>query len=126
MGGFSRAPGRCLGRRQGPSIRERQASVRCRKGGPIRRLYEAQVKAEFLDVDFERDGGAIRFEVGGLSEVSLKVLRRKLDRLARDFEPLADLELALPVDAKQSIGHLAACRPWVFSILTGGAPERPT
>lgn len=54
----------------------------------------------------------------------MKVLRRKLDRLARDFEELADLDLALPVDAKQSIGLLAACRPWVFSMLTGGAPER--
>ncbi len=98
-------------------------TIAWRKSGPIRRLYEARVKTEFLDADFERAGGAIKFEVGELSEASVKVLRRKLDRLARDFEELADLDLALPIEAKQSVGLLVACRPWEFSILAGGTPE---
>ena len=34
------------------------------------------------------------------------------------------MDLALLVEAKQSIGLLVACRPWVFSMLAGGAPER--
>jgi hypothetical protein len=34
------------------------------------------------------------------------------------------MELALPVEAKHSIGLLVACRPWVFSMLAGAAPER--
>ncbi|MGH8630400.1 MAG: helix-turn-helix domain-containing protein [Burkholderiales bacterium] len=93
-------------------------SVLWREGGPIRRMYERQVKAEFLDADFERGDALMRFETGELSDASLGILRKKIDRLAREFENLADLDISLTPERKRAVGLLVVLRPWVFSLFS--------
>lgn len=92
-------------------------TIAWRKGGPVRSLYEQRVKAEFLDADFEATRGLMRFESAELSTSSMKILSRKIEKLMKEFDDLAELDMALPPESKKSVGLLSALRPWVFSLV---------
>lgn len=92
-------------------------NIAWRRDGPVRKLYERQVKAEFLSGDFERPGERLSLETGELSEASIRILERKIDRLRKDFDELADIDLSLPPQQKRSVGLMVAFRLWVFSLL---------
>jgi transcriptional regulator with XRE-family HTH domain len=90
-----------------------------RKDGPIRKLYETQVRDEFLRSSFSDRSEALHFRSAELSEASYRVLLRKLERLANEFRDLADLDRSLPSRDKRSVAVLLASRPWVFSMFQG-------
>lgn len=90
-----------------------------RSDGPVRRLYEQQIKTEFLQAEFTGRYEQIQFVSAELSEASAKILKRKSELLARDFAELAALDAGLPDKEKHSIGLLLALRPWVFSMFDG-------
>jgi DNA-binding Xre family transcriptional regulator len=95
-----------------------------RSNGPVRRVYEQKVKAEFLQSDFNGRHEHVRFCSAELSEASAKILTRKAEALARDFSELAALDAASRDKEKRSIGLLLALRPWVFSIYDGMRKKR--
>jgi transcriptional regulator with XRE-family HTH domain len=90
-----------------------------RSNGPVRRLYEQQVKTEFLRAEFTGRNELINFGSAELSDASAKILTRKAEALARDFAELAALDAGLPDKEKRSMGLLLALRPWVFSMYDG-------
>jgi DNA-binding Xre family transcriptional regulator len=97
--------------------RTRAASVIAwRPDGPLRGLYENQVRQEFLQAAFSRSGEALHFLSAELSEASCKILLRKLERIAGEFRDLADLDRAVPPRDKRSMAAMLAVRPWVFSM----------
>jgi DNA-binding Xre family transcriptional regulator len=97
--------------------RARAASVIAwRRDGPLRLLYEKQVRQEFLQAAFTRSGEALHFLSAELSEASSRVLLRKMERMAGEFRDLAELDRTVPVKEKRSIAALLAVRPWVFSM----------
>jgi transcriptional regulator with XRE-family HTH domain len=87
-----------------------------RSDGPVRRRYGAQVLREFLHDRFDGERTLLRFEVRELSEASIEILRRKLQRLAAEVTELAELDAELPSARRHSVGVALAMRPWVFSI----------
>lgn len=101
-----------------------------RPGGAVWATHERRVLEEFFGAGFDdvrahrgdarshRDDARAhrRFEVRELSPASLAVLRRKLDKLAAEFNELAEADSVLAPAERVSVGLLAACRPWVFSI----------
>jgi len=97
--------------------RTRAASVIAwRPDGPLRRLYENQIRQEFLQAAFSRSGEALHFLSAELSDASCKVLLRKLERMAGEFRDLAELDRTVPPRDKRSVAALLAVRPWVFSM----------
>jgi DNA-binding Xre family transcriptional regulator len=94
-------------------------SIAWRKDGPVRALYEEQVRKEFLRSRFAGGGEALHFRSAELSEASSQMLLKKLARLAGDFRELAELDRQLPRREKRSFAVLIACRPWVFSMFEG-------
>jgi DNA-binding Xre family transcriptional regulator len=110
--------------------RTRAASVIAwRPDGPLRRLYESQIRQEFLQAAFSRSGEALHFLSAELSDASCKVLLRKLERVAGEFRDLAELDRTLPPRDKRSMAALVAVRPWVFSMFKSlkslpAAPQR--
>lgn len=90
-------------------------AVRWRPDGPVRRMYEREVRSEFLHSLFGAEREALHFLSAELSAASCRVLQRKLDRLAAEFRDLAELDSTLPGGEKRNIGCLLAMRPWVFS-----------
>ena len=111
--------------------RTRAASVIAwRPDGPLRRLYESQIRQEFLQAAFARSGEALHFLSAELSDASCKVLLRKLERMAGEFRDLAELDRTVPPKDKRSVAALVAVRPWVFSMFKSlkalpAAPQRP-
>jgi DNA-binding Xre family transcriptional regulator len=89
-----------------------------RPDGPVRRLYERQVRAEFLQSKFDGNDEALSFHSAELSPASVRILLRKIDRLAADFADLAALDVHVPSREKTSVAMLLACRPWVFSMFS--------
>ena len=90
-----------------------------RTDGPVRRLYEQQVKSEFLNSDFAERNELIEFGSAELSDASARILARRVELLAREFAELAALDAGLPRVQKRSMGMLLALRPWVFSMYDG-------
>ena len=91
------------------------AALKWRPDGPVRRMYEREVRAEFLQSLFGTEREALHFRSAELSTASCRVLQRKLDRLAAEFRDLAELDSTLPSSEKRNVGCLLAMRPWVFS-----------
>jgi DNA-binding Xre family transcriptional regulator len=90
-----------------------------RSDGPVHRVYERQVKAEFLQSEFQDAQEALHFRSAELSEASTSILIRKLEQLVRDFGELATLDVELPAAEKHNVALLVALRPWVFSMFQG-------
>lgn len=93
--------------------------VNWRSDGPVRRVYERQVKAEFLQSEFQGEGEVLHFHSAELSEASAALLSRKLEQLGHEFADFAKLDRDLPVKKKRSTALLLAFRPWVFSMFDG-------
>jgi transcriptional regulator with XRE-family HTH domain len=103
-------------------------AVRWRADGPVHRMYEREVRGEFLQSLFGEQREAMHFHSAELSEASCRILQRKLDRLAADFRDLAELDGTLPSAGKRNVGFLLAMRPWVLSRFVKIATQatRPT
>lgn len=94
------------------------------RNGPIRKLYQQQVTHSFMDCRFEGRDQEFRFETGELSESSVKVLMKKIEKLVQEFDELADLDISMPESRKKAYGLLLGFRPWSYwSILEGTAND---
>lgn len=108
----------------GDAIRLRvPKSVRLRPDGPIRRAHGKTVVSSFLQADFAESGGRFRFEFRELSKASFELLQRRLDRVATEFNELAELDSYLPSDQRTTIGMALGIRPWAMSWVTGLKPR---
>lgn len=87
-----------------------------RRDGPVRRTYERQVKAEFLQAPFTGQGDFFGWQPAELTAASIEVLRRKLALLYREFLAMAELD-STSSKARHSTALLLAFRPWVFSLV---------
>ncbi|MDH3588515.1 MAG: helix-turn-helix transcriptional regulator [Gammaproteobacteria bacterium] len=101
----------------GPGNRVRVLTSRriaWRVDGPIRKLYELQVKQDFVGYRFTAADEYFRFETAELSQASMSVLARRLERLSREFDDLADLDLNVAPEKKRNVGLMLAMRPWTY------------
>jgi len=97
-----------------------------RAGGPVKRAYGARVMAEFLKGRFDGPLEMLRFEAKELSGESAAVVRRKLERLAAEFNELAEVDASLPARRRTSAAILVALRPWEFSVVNALKKRKPT
>src|SRR5690606_31544952 len=103
----------------GNEVRLRTArQVNWRRDGPIRRAYQEKVLDEFFAAAFDRPGETLRFEAKELSAASREVVRRKLERLVREFNELAEVDAALKPSERDSVGLVIGMRPYVLSLFT--------
>lgn len=87
--------------------------------GPVRRRYESQVKREFLDHPFDASHETFRLESSELSDASIHVLLRRIERLAEEFSELTEIDRHLPQEQKRSFGILIGARPWTYWSIVG-------
>jgi transcriptional regulator with XRE-family HTH domain len=90
---------------------------RWREGGPVKKAYGVRVTREFLEARFDGSLELLRFEARDVSADSAAVMRRRLDRLAAEFNELAEVDSSLPARRRVPVGLLLACRPWAFSVV---------
>lgn len=95
-----------------------------RPRGPVRQAYERAVKSVFLAHGFGGADACLRFESADLSDASVRILMRKLERLCADFDELAEVDINAPRDARRGMGLLVALRPWTYwAVLEGGLAD---
>lgn len=91
-------------------------NFRWRPGGPIQRLFRAQVQREFFDSSFSEPGARLRFVGGTLSSASMAQIQQALDRVAEEFSELGRRDAGLPRKDRQGCSAVLAIRPWEFSV----------
>jgi transcriptional regulator with XRE-family HTH domain len=97
--------------------------LQLRPDGAIRRKHGQETMREFLAVRFDEYGGSFRFEFRELTAASFAIMQRRLDRMAAEFNELAELDSTLPAEQRQSIGMAVGIRPWKLELVTGLAPR---
>ncbi len=85
-----------------------------RQDGPIRKMYENEVQQAFLDSHFEQEDQVFRFETGELSDASVKIVLKKIERLCLEFDEFAELDVSTPEKHKRAIGLLIGFRSWNY------------
>jgi transcriptional regulator with XRE-family HTH domain len=88
-----------------------------RAGGPVKKAYGNRVMQELLKDRFDGPAELLRFEARDVSDESAAVMRRRLERLAAEFNELAEIDATLPARRRSGFGVLLACRPWEFSAM---------
>jgi transcriptional regulator with XRE-family HTH domain len=94
-------------------------TLRLRREGPVRQAHGPAVVAGFMDANFAQLGGFFEFEVRELSKASAALLQKRLERLAAEFNELAEVDAYMPADNRQTVGMLLATRPYVVSWAMG-------
>lgn len=84
------------------------------RDGPIRKAFQKQVTESFMDSGFDDTNQQFSFDTGELSDASVKVLLRKIDRLSQEFDELADLDISLAANKKKAVGMMIGIRPWAY------------
>ena len=98
-------------------------SLRLRRDGPVRARHGPAIVASFVEGDFDKAGGVFRFEVRELSKASVALLVRRLERLAAEFNEMAELDSYLPSGQRDTIGMALGLRPYVVSFAMGLEPR---
>lgn len=94
--------------------------IRWNPKGPVRRRYEQRVKDEFVAHRFDTAHDTIKLESAELSDASIMVLQRRIDRFAEEFAELTEIDRSLPADQKRGFGILIGARPWTFWNIVDG------
>lgn len=87
---------------------------RWRAAGPVKKAYGRRVVQEFVKGRFESGAELMRFDARDVSEESATLIRRRLERVAAEFNELAELDATLPSRKRTGFGLLVGCRPWEF------------
>ncbi len=88
--------------------------IEWRQDGPIRKAYKKAVVESFMKSDFGPSNQYMRFDSGELTDESIKILKKKAEKLSLDFDELADLDIAKPASEKKAVGMLIGMRPWAY------------
>lgn len=87
-----------------------------RKNGPIQRFFQQKVEAEFFRTPLVSEGDALIVANGMLSANANAVLRRKMVRLATEFDELNDDDAGLAIDGKHWNTLVLAVRQWEYGL----------
>ena len=88
--------------------------IQWRPNGPVRKLYEGEVKQAFLRDEFEGNIAQFSFETAELAPESARLIIRRMGRLGEEFDELTELDRNLGPTQKQGFGLMVAMRPWAY------------
>jgi len=83
--------------------------------GPIETVFLRVIQKDFFATRFDADDHQLIVMNGMLSDTSNAELRRKLERVARDFDVLNQEDSRLPLDKRHGYTLLLALRDWRYS-----------
>lgn len=92
--------------------------IEWRADGPVRRAYQKLVLGEFFQHRFDDARADLRFEGKELSAASIELAKRRIGRLAEDFNTLSETDSSLSPARRTSMGIVIAMRPYVLSHFT--------
>lgn len=87
-----------------------------RPNGPIQAFFEKHVQNEFFHSRFNGPGEARLFLTGMLSRRSNEEIRRRMEKLAMEFNLLHREDETLPLDQRFGSSLVLAMRPWEVQV----------
>lgn len=91
-------------------------NFRWRENGPIRRFFKDTIGKEYFSSSFENEGECLRVLNGMLGAQSNARFQQKLERLALEFNELAQEDAALPFDERKGRTLVLAMRGWEYGL----------
>ena len=87
-----------------------------RKNGHIQRFFRDNIESEFFDSRFGLPQEKLIVLNGMLAQESNAILQRKFERLAREFDEMANEDSGLPLGERLGYTAVLAVRDWGFSV----------
>ncbi|MEM7541594.1 MAG: helix-turn-helix transcriptional regulator [Pseudomonadota bacterium] len=84
--------------------------------GPIQRLFQQKIAADYFSSRFTENDEKLIVLNGLLSEASIKIVQKKFERLAEEFEELNSEDASKPVAQRVGFTVVLAMRRWVFGL----------
>ena len=84
--------------------------------GPIQQFFRQTVGREFFDTDFQQSGECLMVLNGMLSAASAAEFRRRLERIAKEFNAVNDNDMALPFAERKGTTLVLAMRNWEYGL----------
>ncbi len=91
--------------------------------GPLWKLYQKEIRKDFLNQILDSPNSVIEFCPGQLSNTSIGKIQKKIADLVRLFNELAEMDNSLPIQSRESTALYVMFQPWVFSLLMDGNHE---
>lgn len=86
-----------------------------RPGGPIQQRFLKTIQKDFFAANFEREDHSLIVLNGMLSDESNSEFRRKMERLAREFDQLNREDSGLPFPDRHGYTAVIALRDWRYA-----------
>lgn len=96
-----------------------------RRNGPVQRYFATRIQSEFFESSFAGGGEELRFVAGGLSPDGIRQIHRAINRLAAEFDELAERGSRLPVSERYGCSAVFAIRPMEFSMFARRREAHP-
>lgn len=87
-----------------------------RKNGPILGFFAERMKQDFFEGNFQAENEVIMFVPGMLSEASCKIMLKKIEQLASEFNAINHQDAGLPIEQRSAFSMVVALRPWKPSV----------
>jgi len=87
-----------------------------RENGPLHKFFQDNVEAEFFNTRFDLPQEQLIVLNGMLSDESNAIFRRKLERLAREFDEMTKEDNSLPLNSRKGYTAVLAVRNWHYEM----------
>jgi len=87
-----------------------------RNNGHIQRFFRENIETEFFNSKFAQPQEKLIVLNGMLSQESNVIFQRKFERLAREFDEMANSDSTLPLGDRMGYSSVLAVRDWRFSV----------
>lgn len=85
------------------------------KGGPLWQAFKNVFSEDFLDHPFDLPNERLALCPAVMTADSYRIISRKVDSLVAQINELAELDSALPLKNRFSVGLFIGFRPWFYS-----------
>lgn len=91
-------------------------NFRWRKNGPLHKFFQNNIETDFFNTHFDLPQEQLIVVNGMLSDESNAIFRRKLERLAREFDEMTKEDNHLPLNQRKGYTAVLAVRNWHYEM----------
>ncbi len=89
-----------------------------REKGPLHKFFQNNIENDFFNTNFDRNEEQLIVVNGMLSDESNTLFRRKLERLAREFDEMTKEDNSLPLTERKGYTSVLAVRNWQYEMFS--------
>jgi len=87
-----------------------------RENGPLHKFFQDNIESDFFNSRFDQPQEQLIVLNGMLSDESNAIFRRKLERLAREFDEMTKDDNGLPLNQRKGYTSVLAVRNWHYEM----------